>query len=239
MNQEKRENAVTTGEAHAIDIIKVNKSFGTTVAAHDVSLSVRRGEFVTFLGPSGCGKTTLLNIIAGFETQDSGMVRIEGEDVSTMPPYRRNTGMVFQSYALFPHMNVHDNVAFGLQMRKLPRAEIDREVARVLAMVKLEGHETRRVRQLSGGQQQRVAIARALITRPMILLADEPTGNLDSKTGVEIMAILQKLNRETGLTIALVTHEPDIAEYAERVVTFRDGEICSDVTNGDVRLAGH
>jgi ABC-type Fe3+/spermidine/putrescine transport system ATPase subunit len=138
---------VTTGDAHAVDIIRVNKSFGATVAAHDVSLSVRRGEFVTFLGPSGCGKTTLLNMIAGFETQDSGQICVEGEDVSNMPPFRRDTGMVFQSYALFPHMNVHDNVAFGLQMRKLSRAEIDREVAQVLAMVKLEGYEARKVRQ--------------------------------------------------------------------------------------------
>ena len=221
-----RTNTVATDDAHAVDIIKVSKSFGATIAAHDVSLSVRRGEFVTFLGPSGCGKTTLLNMIAGFETQDSGHICIEGEDVSNMPPFRRNTGMVFQSYALFPHMNVRDNVAFGLQMRKLPRAEIDREVAQVLAMVKLEGYEARKVRQLSGGQQQRVALARAIVIRPKVLLLDEPLSALDKGLRNQMQVELKEVHRRTGLTTIFVTHDQGEAlSLSDRIVVMNKGEI--------------
>ena len=217
---------MTTGDGHAVDIIKVNKSFGATVAAHNVSLNVRRGEFVTFLGPSGCGKTTLLNMIAGFETQDSGQICIEGEDVSNTPPFRRDAGMVFQSYALFPHMNVHDNVAFGLQMRKLPRAEIDREVAKVLAMVKLDGYEARKVRQLSGGQQQRVALARAIVIRPKVLLLDEPLSALDKSLRNQMQVELKEVHRRTGLTTIFVTHDQGEAlSLSDRIVVMNKGEI--------------
>jgi spermidine/putrescine ABC transporter ATP-binding subunit len=210
----------------AVDIVGVSKTFGELVAVRDVSLPIRKGEFITLLGPSGCGKTTLLNIVAGFEAPDSGKVCIDAKDMTRVPPYRRDTGMVFQSYALFPHMNVFDNVAFGLRMRRIPKAQIANAVRRTLAMVKLESLEQRRVRQLSGGQQQRVALARAIIIRPKVLLLDEPLSALDKNLRAEMQVELKELHRETGLTTLFVTHDQSEAlSLADRIVVMNRGEV--------------
>ncbi len=214
-------------------------------AVRGVSLELLSGQFVAIMGPSGSGKSTFMHLLGCLDRCDKGQYELGGEDVTRLSKKElaalrnRKIGFVFQSFNLLSRTTVLDNVALPLSYAGVRRRERRARAAEMLTLVGLGDRMMYLSNQLSGGQQQRVAIARALITRPMILLADEPTGNLDSKTGIEIMAILQKLNRETGLTIALVTHEPDIAEYAERVVTFRDGEICSDVTNDDVRIAGH
>jgi putative spermidine/putrescine transport system ATP-binding protein len=217
---------VLNKEMQAVEFVKVTKSFGPMLAVNAVSLSIRRGEFLTVLGPSGCGKSTLLNMIAGFQTQDSGEIRIEGKDVSSMPPYKRDTGMVFQNYALFPHMNVRDNVAFGLQMRKHPKHDIDTEVAKALAMVKLEGMEARKARQLSGGQQQRVALARAIAFGPKVLLLDEPLSALDKSLRSQMQVELKELHERTGLTTIFVTHDQGEAlSLSDRIVVMSKGEI--------------
>src|SRR5688572_23638624 len=163
-----------------LELEGLSKHFGPTVAVREVSLSVRDGEFVVLLGPSGCGKTTTLRMIAGFIAPTAGRVRLDGRDVTALPPWKRNAGMVFQSYALFPHLTVAENVAFGLEMRKVSRAEVPPRVAEALRLVRLDGLHARLPRQLSGGQQQRVALARALVVRPDVLLLDEPLSNLDA-----------------------------------------------------------
>ena len=163
----------------AVQLDGVTKRFGKTIALDDVSLLVRRGELMTLLGPSGCGKTTLLNLVAGFLMPDSGEIAIDGRRVTDVPPYRRESGIMFQQYALFPHMSVAANVGYGLKMRRVAKPEIARRVAEALALIKLEGLEDRKPRQLSGGQQQRVALARALVIRPKVLLLDEPFSALD------------------------------------------------------------
>src|SRR5918999_202747 len=172
---------VTAGRGHDVEVIEVTKRFGEVAAVRGVSLRVAHGEFLTLLGPSGCGKTTTLNMIAGFLRPDEGQVLLGGRRVDHLPPYRRDTAMVFQQYALFPHMTVAENIAFGLQMRKVPRADIARRVQRALEVVRLPGLGDRRPTQLSGGQQQRVALARAIVVEPTVLLLDEPLSNLDLK----------------------------------------------------------
>src|SRR5262245_13648205 len=164
-----------------LDLEHVSKHFGPTVAVREVSLDVRDGEFVVLLGPSGCGKTTTLRMIAGFIAPTGGRARLGGKDITALPPWKRNAGLVFQSYALFPHLTVAQNVAFGLEMRSVPKADIPSRVADALRLVRLEGLAERLPRQLSGGQQQRVALARALVIRPDVLLLDEPLSNLDAK----------------------------------------------------------
>ncbi|MGE3223083.1 MAG: ABC transporter ATP-binding protein [Parvibaculaceae bacterium] len=211
---------------HSVDIVEVTKTFANVTAVHMVSLDIRKGEFVTLLGPSGCGKTTLLNMVAGFEAQTSGTIHIDGKDISAVPPYMRETGMVFQSYALFPHMNVFDNIAFGLRMRKLPAAEIRAEVERALDMMKLSGMEGRRVRQLSGGQQQRIALARAIVIRPKVLLLDEPLSALDKNLRLQMQVELKELHQKTGLTTLFVTHDQGEAlSLSDRVVVMNRGEV--------------
>jgi ABC-type Fe3+/spermidine/putrescine transport system ATPase subunit len=217
-----------------VELRGVAMSYGATPVLHSLDLEVYKGEFLSLLGPSGCGKTTTLNIIAGFLEPSRGTVTLGGRVVNEVPAYRRNTGMVFQSYALFPHMSVFDNVAFGLKVRRVGVSDIARRVRDALALVQLEGLEERAIRQLSGGQQQRVAIARALVGRPRLILADEPTGNLDSRASAYMMALLQELG-DDGITVVLVTHEPDVAAHAVRVVTMRDGRIISDTTQVPVR----
>ena len=213
-----------------IEIKNVSKSFGDKCILNNVSINVKKGEFITLLGASGCGKTTLLRMLAGFGHPDSGEILINGVDITDIPPHERPVNTVFQRYALFPHLDVYENIAFGLKLQKVPEAEIDRRVRRVLKMVSMTDYEDRDVDSLSGGQQQRVAIARAVVSNPKLILADEPTGNLDSKNGKEVMDLLTELNKE-GTTIVMVTHSQKDAAVAQRVVNLFDGQIVSDVKN--------
>ena len=204
----------------------VTKIYDGQYALRDVSLDVYRGEFLTILGPSGCGKTTILRLVAGFESATSGRISIDSQDVSSLPPERRNVNTVFQSYALFPHMNVFENVAFGLRMKKRPKAEISREVSEALRLVQLEGCETRMVGRLSGGQQQRVAIARAIVNRPLVLLLDEPLSALDYRLRKQMQLDLKHLQRKLGITFVLVTHDQEEAfSMSDRVVVMNNGHI--------------
>ena len=213
-----------------IDIEHISKSFDGVQVLKDINLKIREGEFVTLLGPSGCGKTTMLRMLAGFAKPDEGQILMEGKDITDVPPYRRPLNTVFQKYALFPHLDVYDNIAFGLKLQKVPSDEIDRRVRKALKMVTMTDYEERDVDSLSGGQQQRVAIARAVISSPKLILADEPTGNLDSKNGKEVMELLQELNSE-GTTIVMVTHSQRDASCAHRTINLFDGAIVSDVQN--------
>ena len=206
----------------------VSKEFGGVTIVDDISLYIKKGEFVTFLGPSGCGKTTTLRMISGFEMPTKGKVYLYDKDISKLPPYKRPINTVFQRYALFPHLDVYDNIAFGLKLNKVPSDEIDKRVRRVLKLVSMTDYEDRDVDSLSGGQQQRVAIARACVSNPKLILADEPTGNLDSKNGREVMSLLQELNKE-GSTIVMVTHSQKDAAMAQRTIDLFDGKIVSDV----------
>ena len=217
--------------ATMIDVQDVSKSFlakgsSPVHALKTVSVAIRDNEFFTLLGPSGCGKTTLLRLIAGFEAPTTGRIRIGDLDVAALPPQKRPVNTVFQSYALFPHLNVAENIAFGLQMRQWPAAEIDSRVAETLAMVRLEGFARRRPAQLSGGQQQRVALARALAPKPRVLLLDEPLSALDLKLRKEMQNELKRLQQETGITFVLVTHDQEEAlAMSDRIAVMRDGHI--------------
>jgi len=202
----------------------VGKRYGDHWVVKDVSLSIRPGEFYTLLGPSGCGKTTLLRMLAGFAQPDAGRILVDDEPIDLVPPWKRNVGMVFQNYALWPHMSVFENVAFGLRERGVAGHELERKVRAALTLVGLTGFERRRPSQLSGGQQQRVAIARALANDPAILLMDEPTGNLDSAAEAEVMKILQDLHA-AGKTVVIVTHNNEIAKKAQHVICVRDGRV--------------
>ena len=202
------------------------KTFGTTRAVDDVSLTVAQGELVALLGPSGCGKTTTLRMIAGFIEATSGRVLIGDQDVTYLPPYRRNTGMVFQGYALFPHMTVAGNVAFGLEMRKVGKTEAEERVKRALELVRLGHLGERYPRQLSGGQQQRVALARALVIEPEVFLLDEPLSNLDAKLRSEVRVEIRQLQQNLGLTTVFVTHDQEEAlTLADRLVVMNQGVI--------------
>ncbi len=201
----------------------VSKAFDGETVLDNISLDIHDKEFVTLLGPSGCGKTTTLRIIGGFETADSGEVFFDGKEISHVPPYQRLVNTVFQKYALFPHLNVYENVAFGLRLKKLPEAEIREKVQEMLAMVKLKGFERRRVTTLSGGQQQRVAIARALVNRPRVLLLDEPLGALDLKLRKDMQSELKAIQRATGITFIYVTHDQEEALSMSDVVVVMSG----------------
>jgi putative spermidine/putrescine transport system ATP-binding protein len=204
----------------------LSKHYGDFYAVREVSLTIADGEFLVLLGPSGCGKTTTLRMVAGFIEPSAGHVRLAGQDVTLLPPWKRNAGMVFQSYALFPHMTVAQNVAFGLEMRKLGRADIDRRVEETLALVRLGGYGGRLPRQLSGGQQQRVALARALAIRPDVLLLDEPLSNLDAKLRQEVRVEIRELQRQLGLTTVMVTHDQEEAlTMADRLVVMNEGSV--------------
>ncbi len=209
-----------------LEISNLSKRYGEQSAVANVTLDVADGEFLVLLGPSGCGKTTTLRMIAGFVEPSGGTIRIGGSDVTYLPPWRRNTGMVFQSYALFPHMTVAENVAFGLEMRKLAKAEIAARAREALRLVRLEGFAERLPRQLSGGQQQRVALARALAIRPDVLLLDEPLSNLDAKLRDEVRIEIRELQRQLVLTTIMVTHDQEEAlTVADRLVVMAEGEI--------------
>ena len=214
----------------AIELVSVEKEF--TAGGHDVravehvDLRIAEGEFFSLLGPSGCGKTTTLRMIAGFEEPTSGQILLHGRDMVGVPPFRRDVNMVFQQYALFPHMDVFENVAFGLRRKKVAKGEIARRVAEALALVELEGREKRRPRQLSGGQQQRVALARALVNRPRALLLDEPLGALDLKLRQAMQLELKRIQREVGITFVYVTHDQEEAlTMSDRLVVMNAGRI--------------
>jgi spermidine/putrescine ABC transporter ATP-binding subunit len=210
----------------ALQLNDVAKRFGDAVAVAGLSLQVRRGEFVSLLGPSGCGKTTTLRMIAGFVRPDRGRVLLDGEDVTETPPFHRDIGMVFQNYALFPHMTVVENVAFGLRRRGIANAEISTRVREALAMVRLEGLEQRKPRQISGGQQQRVALARAIVIRPRLLLFDEPLSNIDAKLRKSMQIELRKLQESLSITTIHVTHDQSEAlSLSDRVVIVNHGRV--------------
>jgi spermidine/putrescine transport system ATP-binding protein len=219
----------SVAQSQALPVVQlrnVAKVYDGQHALKEVSLDVQRGEFLTILGPSGCGKTTILRLVAGFEGATSGSISIDGRDVTDLPPERRNVNTVFQSYALFPHMNVFDNVAFGLRMKGRPATEIATEVRETLRLVQLEGFDTRTVGKLSGGQQQRVAIARAIINRPLVLLLDEPLSALDYRLRKQMQLDLKHLQRKLGITFVLVTHDQEEAfSMSDRVVVMNNGHI--------------
>ena len=226
-----------------IELKNIDKSYSDKPVVKNLSLTIKRGEFVTLLGPSGCGKTTTLRMIAGFEQPTSGKVYFNGQDITDLPPHKRALNTVFQRYALFPHLNVFGNIAYGLKlklvpdgepytdkrgnrirkMRKLTKTEISDKVNNALKMVDLEDYGHRAVNSLSGGQQQRVAIGRALVTRPALIMADEPTGNLDSKNSQEVIALLQSMSAKYQQTILMITHNENHAGAADRVFRMADG----------------
>ncbi len=209
-----------------ISLEALTKHFGKVVAVDGASLEINSGEFMTFLGPSGSGKTTTLMMIAGFVIPTSGDIKLDGRSIVTMAPYKRNIGMVFQNYALFPHMTIFDNIAFPLQMRRVPKDEIGRKVRWALEMVQLGGYEGRRPSQLSGGQQQRVAVARALVFEPSVLLLDEPLGALDAKLREGMQVELKQLHNRIKATILYVTHDQEEAlTLSDRIVVFNEGRV--------------
>lgn len=209
-----------------VSIREVGRTFGTVTALEDVSLDIRRGEFFSLLGPSGCGKTTLLRIIGGFEMPSTGEIRIGGRDVTSDPPYRRRSNMVFQQGALFPHLTVAENIAFGLEMKRQERAAIRRRIDEALEMVRLGGFGARRVEQLSGGQRQRVALARALVNEPEVLLLDEPLSALDLQLRLQMQEELRQLQRATGSTFVFVTHDQGEAmAMSDRMAVMSGGRV--------------
>lgn len=209
-----------------VELQSVTKRFGGFVAVDNVDLTIAAGEFITLLGPSGCGKTTLLRMISGFEVPTEGCVILSGRDVTHDPPYKRDVNQVFQSYALFPHLSVADNIAFGLKMKKVPRAEIDRRVADAAALVSLNGFESRKPSQLSGGQRQRVALARAIVLQPKVLLLDEPLSALDAKLRHAMQIELKRLQQRLGITFVFVTHDQEEAlTMSDRIAVINKGKI--------------
>ena len=209
-----------------IEIKNVSKTYGDNTVLNNLSLNIRKNEFLTLLGPSGCGKTTTLKILAGFESGDSGKVLFNGEDISNLPPYKRQLNTVFQKYALFPHMNVYENIAFGLKIKKVSKSEIDKKVSEMLKLVALEGFEKRSIDSLSGGQQQRIAIARALVNEPKVLLLDEPLGALDLKLRKEMQSELKRIQQRLGITFIFVTHDQEEAlTMSDTIVVMNKGVI--------------
>ncbi|WP_298952683.1 ABC transporter ATP-binding protein [uncultured Methylobacterium sp.] len=224
-----------SSDAVGVDLRAVRKWYGPVQAVRDVSLAIRPGEIVSLLGPSGCGKTTTLRMIAGLEHPDAGEIRIGGVLVNAVAPWKRNIGMVFQNYALFPHMSVAENVAFGLAMRREGRAAIDAKVAAAMAQVRLAHLADRRPSQLSGGQRQRVALARAIVTRPSVLLLDEPLAALDRKLREQMQVEIKQLQREVGITTVFVTHDQEEAlTLSDRIVVMEEGRVVQTGTPSEV-----
>lgn len=218
-----------------IEVRNVSKYFDDKTALDDVSLSIRKGEFVTILGPSGCGKTTLLRLIAGFQTASEGMILINGREMTRTPPHKRPVNTVFQKYALFPHLNVYDNIAFGLKLKKMPKAEIMRKVQAALKMVGMTDYEYRDVNSLSGGQQQRVAIARAIVNEPEVLLLDEPLAALDLKMRKDMQMELKEMHKRLGITFVYVTHDQEEAlTLSDTIVVMSEGRIQQIGTPTDI-----
>lgn len=215
---------LSSSKSPLVRIRHLKKSYGDNPILHDINLDIADGEFLTLLGPSGCGKTTLLRLLGGFEMPDSGMIELEGVDIANLPAEKRPINTVFQQYALFPHMNVYDNIAYGLKLKKVAKAEIDMRVREALAMVQLEHTINRRPQDLSGGQQQRIAIARAVVNRPKMLLLDEPLSPLDAKMRVQMQSELKRLQRELGITFVFVTHDQEEAlSMSDRIAVMKGG----------------
>ena len=211
---------------HLIDLIGVSKEYDGVKVLKDIDLYIRKKEFLTLLGPSGCGKTTTLRIIGGFETPSSGSLLFEGQEISDLPPYKRRVNTVFQKYALFPHLNVYDNIAFGLKLKKMPKKMIDEKVEQMLELVNLKGYGKRHVEALSGGQQQRVAIARSLVNEPEVLLLDEPLGALDLKLRKDMQLELKSMQQRLGITFIYVTHDQEEAlTMSDTIVVMHGGHI--------------
>ncbi|HEY8392544.1 MAG TPA: spermidine/putrescine ABC transporter ATP-binding protein [Capillibacterium sp.] len=213
-------------EEHIINLVNVSKDYNGTEALNNINLYIRKNEFLTLLGPSGCGKTTTLRIIGGFEEPSTGDVLFNGVRINDLPPYKRKVNTVFQKYALFPHMNVYENVAFGLKIKKMDKKVIDQKVRNILALVNLAGYEKRDIDSLSGGQQQRVAIARALVNEPEVLLLDEPLGALDLKLRQEMQIELKNMQKRLGITFVYVTHDQEEAlSMSDTIVVMKEGTI--------------
>ncbi|MEG1483682.1 spermidine/putrescine ABC transporter ATP-binding protein [Clostridium sp.] len=218
-----------------IELKNLSKSYDDNQVLDNLSLDIKKNEFLTLLGPSGCGKTTTLKIIAGFEYADDGKVLFEENNITDIPPYERQINTVFQKYALFPHMNIYENIAFGLKIKKLPKDEIDKKVKEMLKLVALEGFERRQVDSLSGGQQQRVAIARALVNEPKVLLLDEPLGALDLKLRKEMQMELKKIQKKLGITFIFVTHDQEEAlTMSDKIIVMNKGKIQQMGTPQDI-----
>ena len=210
-----------------IQLIDISKSFDGQMVLDELNLNIHENEFVTLLGPSGCGKTTTLRILGGFTSPDKGRVVFDGKEITQIPPNKRQLNTVFQKYALFTHMTIAENIAFGLKIKKKPKSYIDDKIRYALKLVNLDGYENRMPDSLSGGQQQRIAIARAIVNSPKIILADEPTGALDAATAGEIIRLLKQQN-EKGITVIVVTHDNTVAAACPRVIRIGDGRILSD-----------
>ena len=211
---------------HISKIYKDPKTGKDFYAVNDTSLTIEPGSFVTLLGPSGCGKTTTLRMIAGFESPDEGEIYLGDEPINALTPNKRDTAMVFQSYALLPHLNIYDNVSYGLRLRKVPKDEIRERVTRILALVELSGMESRMTNQLSGGQQQRVALARALVIEPSVLLFDEPLSNLDAKLRVQMRTEIRRIQQEVGITAVYVTHDQSEAmAISDKIIIMNRGVV--------------
>ena len=218
-----------------IQLKNISKTYEDNKVLDNLSLNIKKNEFLTLLGPSGCGKTTTLKIIAGFENADEGSVLFEGSDINEVPPYKRQINTVFQKYALFPHMNIYENIAFGLKIKKLPKDEIDKKVKEMLKLVSLGGYEKRSVDSLSGGQQQRIAIARALVNEPKVLLLDEPLGALDLKLRQEMQTELKRIQKKLGITFIFVTHDQEEAlSMSDTIVVMNKGKIQQMGTPEDI-----
>ena len=218
-----------------IELRNLSKRYDDNQVLDNLSLDIKKNEFLTLLGPSGCGKTTTLKIIAGFEYADEGKVLFEEKDITDIPPYERQINTVFQKYALFPHMNIYENIAFGLKIKKMPKDEIDKKVKEMLKLVALEGFENRQVESLSGGQQQRVAIARALVNEPKVLLLDEPLGALDLKLRKEMQMELKKIQKKLGITFIFVTHDQEEAlTMSDKIIVMNKGKIQQMGTPQDI-----
>ena len=212
--------------AESVVFDRVSKRFGNSIALQEVSFSIHKGEFFSILGPSGCGKTTLLRILAGFETPDSGRILLDGQDITELPPHKRPVNTIFQNYALFPHLSIWENIAFGLRIAKRPPAQINEEVERMLTLIQMKGHATKRPDQISGGQKQRVAIARALVNHPQVLLLDEPLAALDLKLRQKMLLELDRIHDEVGITFVFVTHDQSEAmAVSDRIAILHQGRL--------------